>query len=115
MRKFPTTTLLAAGLMVSACATTPGARLGSELPGSTLRVELPNGMTTLLTFNADGSVIGAGPGGQATGQWTVAGEQICLEWPRQGRECYPYAQPFRRGQTLSLTGTSGATVRVTMQ
>jgi hypothetical protein len=107
--------VLAGGLALTGCETVREARLGSELPGQTLRVELANGQTSMLRFNADGSVIGTGPGGQASGRWAVEGQRICLDWPRQGRECFPYARAFRRGETVSLTGTSGATVRVTLQ
>lgn len=108
--------LLAPALALAACATMGETRLGAELPGQTLRVELPNRQVTMLRFNADGTVVGTGEGGQqASGRWVVEGQTICLDWPRQGRECFPYAQPFRRGQTVTLTGTSGATVRATLQ
>jgi hypothetical protein len=107
--------LLAAGLAFAGCATTAPARLGAELPGRTLRIDLPNGEVTRLRFNADGSVVGTGAGGQATGTWQAANAQICMDWPRLGRECFRYAEPFRPGRTVTLTGTSGATVRVTME
>lgn len=107
--------LIAAALALAGCATTPPPRPGAELPGRTLRIDLPNGEVTRLRFNADGTVVGTGPGGQATGSWAVENGQICMDWPRQGRECFPYAEPFRPGRTVTLTGTSGASVRVTME
>ena len=107
---------LATAFAVTGCATMSEPRLGAELPGQTMRVELPNRQVTMLRFNADGTVIGTGEGGQqASGRWAVEAQRICLDWPRQGRECFPYTQPFRSGQTVTLTGTSGATVRATLQ
>jgi len=102
-------------LTVTACATVPARQPGSELIGRSMRVELPNGQATMLRFAADGTVTGTSGGNQAVGRWSVANRQICMEWPRQGRECFPYAQPFPVGRTVSVTGTSGATVRVTLQ
>lgn len=100
---------------VSACATLPDRQAGGELIGRTMRVELPNGQATLLRFAADGTVTGTAGPNQAVGRWNVANRQICMDWPRQGRECFPYAGPFKAGRTVSLTGTSGATVRATLQ
>ncbi len=112
-------TLLAAAaatLMMSAgCATVPNRQPGSELFGRTMRVELPGGETTLLRFAADGTVTGTVGPNQATGRWSVENRQICMDWPRQGRECFPYAQPFPVGRTVAVTGSSGATVKVTLQ
>jgi hypothetical protein len=102
-------------MTVSACATVPARQPGSELVGRTMRVELPNGQATLLRFAADGTVTGTAGPNQAVGRWSVANRQICMDWPRQGRECFPYAQPFAIGKTVSVTGSSGATVRVTLQ
>ena len=105
-----------AALALPACATlAPQAAPGSELVGRTMRVELPGGEVTILSFNGDGTVIGTGTGPQAFGRWAMEPGRICMEWQRVGRECYPYAAPFRRGQTVTLTGTSGVTVRAALQ
>ena len=107
----------AAGMLmtISACATMPNRQPGSELIGRTMRVELPNGQATMLRFAADGTVTGTAGPNQAVGRWSVANRQICMDWPRQGRECFPYAMPFAVEKTVSVTGSSGATVRVTLQ
>ncbi len=101
--------------MSSGCATMKDARAGSELVGRTMRVEVPGGGATLLRFAADGTVTGTMGGNQATGRWEIQNRQICLDWPRQGRECFPYLTPFRVGETVRITGTSGATVSATLQ
>lgn len=112
-------TLLAAAAATlvgtAGCATVPDRQPGSELIGRTMRVELPGGEITLLRFAADGSVTGTVGANQANGRWAVQDRQICMDWPRQGRECFPYAQPFPVGRTVAVTGTSGATVKVTLQ
>lgn len=102
------------GLALSGCATTT-ARPGSELVGQSLRVEGSAGPPTLLAFAADGTVTGSTNGNRATGRWEVANRRICLTFERTGRECFPYLAPFRRGQTVTLTGSSGVTVRATLQ
>jgi hypothetical protein len=106
----------AAALLLAACATVPqpGAT-GAELIGQTMRVEIPGNATTILRFNAGGTVVGTSDAGEATGRWNVESGRLCMEWPRLGRECYPYTAPFRRGQTVSLTGTSGVTVSAMLQ
>ncbi len=115
MRSFPLAA--AASIVLAACvsAPTPAPADGRELIGQSVRAEMTGGPTTLLRFNADGTVIGSSTGGEATGRWTAADGQLCMEWPRLGRDCYPYAEPFRRGQPVTLVGTSGATVQVTLQ
>lgn len=107
-----------AALALAGCTTVqPRAATGAELLGRTMRVELPGGEVSTLRFSGDGTVIGTGtgPGPQATGRWTVEAGRICMEWPRVGRECYPYSAPFDRGRTVTLTGTSGVTVQATLQ
>jgi hypothetical protein len=106
----------AASLVLAACMSTPPARLdGSELVGQIVRVQMAGAGTTQLRFNADGTVTGSSAAGQATGQWVVENGQLCMDWPRLGRDCYPYEEPFRRGQPVTLTGTSGASVQVTLE
>jgi hypothetical protein len=105
----------AALLTLGACATVPDRQPGAELIGRTMRVEVAGGGATLLRFNADGTVIGTAGANQATGRWEIQDRQICMDWPRQGRECFPYSGPFRQGQTVTLTGTSGVAVRATLQ
>ena len=115
MRTF--TGAAAASLVLAACMSTPApAPLdGSELVGQVVRVQMPGAGPTQLRFNAGGTVTGSSAAGEATGQWAVENGQLCMEWPRLGRDCYPYAEPFRRGRTVTLTGTSGATVQVTLE
>jgi hypothetical protein len=115
MRKIMLAGIAATLTTVSACATLPDRRPGGELIGRTMRVELPNGQATSLRFAADGTVTGTAGPNQAVGRWDIGNRQICMDWPRQGRECFPYAEPFKVGRTVSLTGSSGAAVRVTLQ
>lgn len=100
--------------LLAGCATV-GAHPGSELVRHSLRVEGPRGPATILAFAPGGSVTGTTNGNSATGRWEVVNKQICVTFERTGRECFPYAEPFKPGQTVTLTGTSGMSVRATLQ
>jgi hypothetical protein len=89
-------------------------RPGAELIGHSLRVEAPRGPATILSFAADGTVTGSSGGNEARGNWQISGQQICVTFERTGRECFPYTRAFRRGETITVTGTSGVSVRATL-
>lgn len=111
-------TLLAITFAVSACATTPAPAPapapGAELAGRSLRVEIEGGPTMTLRFQPGGTVIGNNAGREATGRWEVEDGRLCLQFPGQERDCWPYAAPFVGGKPVTLTSTGGVTARATL-
>lgn len=92
-----------------------GARLAPELVGRTARVELADGRTILVRYNADGTAIMTGPAGlNLTGRWFVASEELCFDWPGQPRECWPYPAPAQPGQTVTSRSDRGQVIRTTL-
>jgi hypothetical protein len=53
---------------------------------------------------------------QANGRYWARDNKLCFEWGGQARtrECWPYTQPFRRGQTRTVTSDRRNVVRVTL-
>ncbi len=105
--------LLLGSLALGACATTPDSAPGDELAGETLRVETAQGQTSTLRFRRDGRVRARFGEGSVTGRWRIEGRELCFYWGSAPRECWPYAMPFREGETRTLTSTRGNRVVVT--
>ncbi|WP_114954620.1 hypothetical protein [Sphingosinicella terrae] len=104
----------AAFALLAGCATGRGAAPEGDLAGRTLRMAAANGQVTTLRFRGDGSVRAAFGRRHLDGRWRVAGRRLCFDWPNARRECWPYAEPFVRGRTRTVTSDRGNVVRVTM-
>jgi hypothetical protein len=87
---------------------------GAELYGRTVRVETSNSQVTMLDFAPPGDVRATFGRSQLEGHWAIEGRQLCFDWPRAARECWPYERRFRPGETLDLTSSRGNRVRVTL-
>lgn len=86
-----------------------------EFVGRAIQVQTATGQSTLLRFDADGTVR-AQFGQQTTqGRWNLQRRQLCFTWGSNYRECWPYTQPFRTGRTVALTSDRGNAIRVTLQ
>ncbi len=102
---------------LSALQPAPTQGLGSELSGAVVRVSTLNGRVyNDVHFRADGSALIVIPRRSASisGRWTVQGDQLCLDWPPRGLECWPYRNALEIGRPVDLTSNRGQTVRVTM-
>jgi hypothetical protein len=91
------------------------APLGPELYGQALRVDAGGGRVSTMRFAPDGSVQAQFGGQSVNGAWAIANSRLCFSWAGTSRECWPYAVPFVRGQTATLTSDKGNVVRVTLQ
>lgn len=77
---------------------------GSEIAGQTVQVQT-NGVVNSIYFGPDGTATISTPGGTTVqGNWSAANSMLCLS-ANGGRECWPYAQPFRAGQQIALTSS----------
>ena len=85
---------------------------GAELRGATVQVELPNGVTNVVTFNPAGTASIQGATETVPGRWYVQGSNLCLE-ASGARECWPYQSAFRDGQSVVLTSDCASTSRWT--
>lgn len=104
--------VLIPAILLAACATT-SARDRLDMVGQTLRVEAEGAQPITLIFADQGAVSAAIGSQQATGTWAVEDSQLCLTFPRQGRECWPVTSAFRLGEPVTLTSSSGSRARVT--
>jgi hypothetical protein len=87
---------------------------GSELIGQSLRLETSGGQVSTLRFAENGVVRAQFGGREISGTWVSTGTQLCFAWAGSSRECWPYARPLVRGETVSLTSDRGNVVRVTL-
>lgn len=114
MISFRSPYVLLAATLLAACATTPTKPTSEALVGHTLRVEAEGAPPILLRFNADRTVLATVGPQQAVGNWSVANAQICLSFPKQAQDCWPFAAPFVLGRTTALTSSGGSNARVTL-
>jgi hypothetical protein len=110
--------ILSLPLLLAGCATVGigGRDPGAELIGRSAALVTSQGQRSTLTFGQGGRVNAAFARGQSSGRWWVRDRQLCFEWAGQAstRECWPYARPFRTGQTRTVTSSRGNVVRVTL-
>jgi hypothetical protein len=100
--------------LLSGCATMRGEPTGSELVGRTLSMQTARGEVTTLRFRSDGSVRAAFARGAVIGRWRTDDQRLCFFWSGAPPECWPYGEPFVRGQSRTITSDRGNVVRVTM-
>jgi hypothetical protein len=100
-------------LLSAACATIPPSSAGAGLVGQSLRVEAEGAPPILVNFRADAVVTATVGTQEAIGRWTVEDARLCLDFPRQGKECWPFKTSFERGRTVALTSDRGTTAKVT--
>ena len=101
--------------LVAACATmVPRTGTANLSPaGQTLRVIAANGGESRMQFRPNGEVVAAFGERSYTGRWSLQREGLCFLWGNAPQECWPYAQPFERGRTVTVTSTRGNVVQVT--
>lgn len=108
--------LAASATTLAGCATVmPPSQPGAELAGRTLRMETARGPVTMLSFQRGGVVRAAFGNNVVQGRYEVVNRNLCFHWAGAPRECWPYAAPFRRGETRAITSDRGNAIRVTMQ
>ena len=104
--------------LLAGCATigVGGRAPGAELVWRNAALVTGNGQRSTLSFADGGRVSAAFARGRSSGRWWVRDRQLCFEWGGQAttRECWPYARPFRTGQTRTVTSSRGNVVRVTL-
>lgn len=87
---------------------------GAELIGQSVRLETANGQVSTLRFAENGVVRAQFGNQEIAGTWVSTGTQLCFSWSGTSRECWPYARPLARGETVTLTSDRGNVVRVTL-
>src|SRR5687768_15598594 len=106
MKRFAALCLVAA---LGACATGGGndgpRSAAALLPGRTRDVEAAKRQGSTRV----GSDAGAGGGlfgcGEVSRRWAMEGGPSCFTWAGNFRECWPYADPLRRGVTRTITSS----------
>ncbi|GAA4757781.1 hypothetical protein GCM10023264_27440 [Sphingomonas daechungensis] len=85
---------------------------GAEITGQSVQVET-NGVTNTVFFDPGGVARIQTPRGiMVPGSWATANGQLCLT-TGGAQECWPYAQPFKAGQQVTLTSSCNAASRWT--
>ena len=103
-----------AAAMLTSCSTILPAGRGPLSPaGQTLRVIAANGAESRMRFGNDGRVTATFGDRAIQGDWNVQQEGLCFRWTGAEVECWPYVEPFRRGETKTVTSTRGNVVQVT--
>jgi hypothetical protein len=109
-------TVASLALLLSACASAlPRSKAGSELVGQNLRLQTSRGQVSTLQFRNGGVVRALFGRQEILGRWQVERGRLCFLWTGAPRECWPYSQAFRAGETRSITSDRGNVLRVTMQ
>jgi hypothetical protein len=85
---------------------------GSELRGHTVDVVFADGTSNSVFFAPNGQAQINGAGANATGSWSVRGNQLCLQSGNM-QECWNYSQRFVAGRPLSLASSCNETSRWT--
>jgi hypothetical protein len=112
---------IAAAAMLAGCALIPKSDRGPVAPqqpefvGRSMTVVAANGQASTMRFARDGGVVARFGDRETQGRWALDGRRLCFTWGGSFRECWPYAQPFERGRTRSLTSDRGNAVRVTLR
>jgi hypothetical protein len=106
---------LSMGAALAGCATGRGGSESPEFVGRSMRVETAAGQVTILRFERDGAVFARFNERETEGRWSLGDRQLCFTWARNFRECWPYAQRFREGRTVSIRSDRGNQVQVTMR
>lgn len=106
--------IASAALLLAGCATVSALRLGPELVGQNVRLVPASGQASTLTFANDGTVVSSFGQRSAKGRWFVSDGQLCFVWAGNFQECWPYAAPFQRGRTISITSDRGNVVQATL-
>ena len=115
MTRFSAAAILCATSLLGACSTVvPRSTPGEDLVGRTVRVETSRGQVSTLLFMRDGTVQAAFGEAKVKGRWELEPGRLCFLWGSAPRECWPYAEPFRRGQTVDIESDRGNRLRATM-
>ena len=120
-KRFPlrlATAVLPASLLLAGCATLGVGDRGAPRftpAGQALRVVAGNGAASFMQFRNNGTVTARFNNREIAGQWGLQGNNLCFQWPRAPRECWPYSAPFLRGRPVSIVSDRGNRVQVTRQ
>jgi hypothetical protein len=108
--RLPIATLL---LLSAACATTPISSVDAGPVGQSLRVEAEGAPPIIVDFRTGGVVVAKVASQEAMGRWSAEASGICLEFPRQAKECWPLDTSVEPGRTVTLTSDRGTVAKVT--
>jgi hypothetical protein len=112
---------LGAAALLASCSVIPGGDRdrrpppGPEFAGRSMTVVAANGQASTLRFGRDGGVVAEFGDRETQGRWALERRKLCFTWGGSYRECWPYAQPFERGRTRTITSDRGNVVRVTLR
>ena len=124
MRKLMIAAALSGSVLLAGCSTIglgrpDRDRLGSELVGRSAKVATAKGQNSTLNFQRRGRITATFGRNQSQGRWFVVRSpesKLCFVWGGREytRECWPYTQPFRRGQMRTVRSDRGNVVKVTL-
>jgi len=85
------------------------------LVGRSVRAVAADGTVSVVHFMAGGVAHLMRGQDHVEGTWTLQDNQLCLTWPGQARECWPWDGSLRPGVTVTATSDQGDTVQVTVE
>lgn len=100
-----------AALLTGAGAVAAFANVGAGLVGNTVSLTGPEGATVMLYYPDDATVVRKAPdGSEATGSWTVNGQDICTTFPGEEEACATVTDtPPAPGASGEVEGEEGTT------
>lgn len=102
------TALASAAVLIAPAAAVAQWVPGSEIVGQTVQVQT-NGISNSVYFGPGGQATITTPGGTVLpATWSANGGNLCLS-TGTAQECWPYANAFQPGQTVTLTSNCNAT------
>jgi hypothetical protein len=108
MKKFLTSSAIAAAALVSATGAHAQMQSGAELIGQTVDIVFADGTRNSIIFGSGGQARINGTNGASTAAtWAVNGADLCLMASGQ-QECFAYTNRFVAGQAMSMASSCGA-------
>ena len=76
---------------------------GSEIVGQSVQVNTAGTVNTVYFDQGGAARITSPAGASASGTWSVANQQLCLDIGTGTAECWPYRSAFEAGKPVTLT------------
>ena len=107
--------VLAAAISLFAVSGAYAQSASDALVGRSVRAVAADGTVSVVHFMAGGVAHLMAGEIHLEGSWTLQDNQLCLTWPGQAQECWPWSGDLQPGVTVTATSSHGDTVQVTLE
>lgn len=106
---------LAAAISLLAVSGVAAQSASDALVDRSVRAVAADGTVSVVHFMAGGVAHLMAGENHLEGSWTLQDNQLCLTWPGQDTECWPWSGDLQPGVTVTATSDHGDTVQVTLE